>query len=194
MQERRDAAGSPSGQPVVAAAPASVPVVALSFLSCAFLVFVLTPVVLLAIVLVRSDFFQDLPNSHLRDFAFAFITSPDDIGQTIQKFLTPAIGALLPAMCLKRGGSRAAMGGVVLVLAIAIAGFFLVSSFSYVFSSGDLQERLFAENAFALGPSNADVREAFDAKLATARGYLSRLQESLLFIVTTVLGIRLAGR
>ncbi len=70
----------------------------------------------------------------------------------------------------------------------------MVSSFNFVFSSPELQDRLFAENAFAVETSIADVRDAFHAKLAAARSYISRLQESLLFVVMTVLGFRFAGK
>lgn len=194
MQDRAEAAAATPTRSVAPAVQAGVPVVALSFLTSAFLVFLLTPVFVLLFLLLRSDFFQDLPNSHLREFAFTFITSPDDLAHKVQNFLTPAIGALLPTMFLRREGSHANLVGSFLILGVAIFGFFLVYSFGFAFSSNELQERLFVENAFALASDSAEAREAFDAKLATARSYLSSLQESLLFIVMTILGVRLAGR
>lgn len=194
MEERTEPAAPMPARPVAPAAQAGVPAVALSFLTSAFLVFLLTPVFVLLFLLLRSDFFQDLQNSHLREFAFTFITSPDDLAHTVQNFLTPAIGALLPTMFLRRGASRANLVGAILILGIAVLGLLLVYSLGFAFSSNELQERLFVENAFALASDSSESREAFDAKLATARGYLSSLQESLLFIVMTILGVRLAGR
>lgn len=181
--------------PLMAATSLSgVPVLALSFIVVALILFTLTPVVALGVVLVRSDFFQDLPHSSMAAHVFTYVTSPDDLGPTIQKFLTPAIGALIPAMYLGRDDRFAASCGIGAILVFSFSGFFAVSSLNWVFSSADLMERLFVENAFGLDADSAESREAFNAKLTTARSYVSKSQESLLFVVMTVLGVKFAGK
>lgn len=179
-----------SSQSLAPAHPVRAPILLLSFLASASLLFILLPTFILVFLIFSSDFFQDLGDSHMREFAFTFVTSPDDWSQTIQKFLTPAIGALLPAVYFRQESSVGAKSAAWLILVIAAVGCMLAFSVNRAFTSNDLQERLYVENAFALPSSSADLRDAFDAKLETARSYLSRLQESLLFIVMTILGIR----
>lgn len=190
MLDKTESAEELSSRSLASAQPVRAPVILLSFLASAFLLFVLLPTFILIFLIFSSDFFQDLENSHMRGFAFTFITSPDDWSQTIQKILTPAIGALLPTVYLRQGGSPGTKSAAWLILAIAAVGCMLAFCANLAFSSNDLQERLYVENAFALPSGSADLREAFDAKLATARSYFSRLQESLLFIVMTILGVR----
>jgi hypothetical protein len=84
--------------------------------------------------------------------------------------------------------------GIIGISALAVIGFTMALLLSSALAMDALKDRLFVENAFALDPASAEMQEAFTAKLTTARSYLSRLQESLLFIVMTVFGVRIAGR
>jgi hypothetical protein len=166
----------------------------LSFLIMAFLVLILTPLFILMTVLLQSDFFLDLPNSVMSQYIFNFTTSPDDLMSVLQRYLTPAIGALIPALYLNRRGTSGMPLGIIGISALAVIGFTMALLLSSALAMDALKDRLFVENAFALDPASAEMQEAFTAKLTTARSYLSRLQESLLFIVMTVFGVRIAGR
>jgi hypothetical protein len=182
-QTTTSAAGINSGGP----SPALI-----SFGAVAILSFALMPVFGLIYIYFISDSFLDLDvsRSDLYQFVFNSIGSPSQWISFFQRYLTPAIGALIPILMIGRKGEAAFSIGAIFILVFALCGFFAVFLLNGQLDT--VANRLFIENAYSLPSANAAQRDLFDAKIAASHVYFERLQDSMLFIVATICGIQFA--
>jgi hypothetical protein len=168
--------------------------VLITFGAIAVLAFSMLPVLGLAWIFFRTDSFLDLDvaNSDLQQFVFNSIGSPNQWISFFQRYLTPAIGALIPLLLIGRGEQAGFPFGAVCILGFAAAGF--LAAFLLNIYLANYEYRLFIENAFSFPPASAAKRELFDAKMASGHIYFERLQESMLFIIASICGIKFASR